>query len=208
MEFAQDIFSPERLGLVTGSRCSPLVPKIRAKAGIDTLARTLAKEIYFQHYDESGGWQTEHGKLCEHSAFEYFNERFLPVEKGRWIKVGDCGGNTDAEGEDFGVDFKCPTSLQNWLNSLYDGVTEGEYYNQAQMYMYLTGKPKWIIASFLMETNWMSDNGLTYPVDQNKRMIINEVTANEKWVEKMLTNLPKCIKLRNYYHECLKIKFG
>jgi len=208
MEFAQDIFSPERFGLVTGSRCSPLVPKVSAKAGIDTLARTLAKELYFQHYDESGGWQTEHGKNMEHSAFEYFNERYLSVEKGRWIVKGDCGGNTDAEGEDFGVDFKCPTSLQNWLNSLYDGVTDGEYYNQAQMYMYLTGKPKWIIASFLMETDWMGQNGLTYPVDVNKRMILNEVTASSEWVDKMLTNLPTCIQLRNYYYECLKVKFG
>lgn len=207
-QLAQDIFSPERYGLVTGSRCSPLVPKRSAEKGMDTLARTLAKERYFRHYDEIETWQMQHGKLCEHSAFEYWNTRYETVEKGRWVMDGDIGGNTDAEGETFGVDFKCPTSLQNWLNFLYEPITDGDYYDQAQLYMILTGKEKWVVAAFLMETDWMSNNGLTYPIDANNRMILNEILPNEEWEKKLFANLPKVIDLRDQYISLLKFKFG
>lgn len=207
-QLAQDIFPPERYGLVTGSRCTPLVPKRSAEKGMDTLARTLAKERYFQYYDELETWQMEHGKMNEHPAFEYWNEMYEPIQKGRFIMDGDIGGSTDAEGEDFGVDFKCPTTLENWLNFLYEPITDGIYYNQAQLYMILTGHKRWVVAAYLMETDWMSTQGLKYPVSESNRIILNEIIPDQEWIDKFYSNLPKVIELRDQYVSLLKFKFG
>lgn len=203
MLLATDTFTQERFGLITGSRCSPLVPKRSAEVGQKTLAKLLAKERVFEFHDERGTWQTEHGKMSEQFAFEHYEKYFdNQIVKGRWIAKGEIGGSTDAEAEGYGVDFKCPTSLQAWLDYL-EGI-EDEQYNQAQLYMLITGKPKWVVASYLIETQFMTDNGLVYPVSEANRMILNEVEANSEWVEKFNTNLPRVVDLRNQYIELYK----
>jgi hypothetical protein len=205
MLLATDTFPQERFGLVTGSRCSSLVPKRSADVGQRTLAKWLAKERVFEFHDERNTWQTEHGKLAEQFAFEHYEKYFdNQITKGRWIAKGDIGGSTDAEADAYGVDFKCPTSLQGWLDYL-EGIDDDQY-NQAQLYMVLTGKPKWVIASYLIETQFMTDNGLVYPVEESKRMILNEVEASAEWVEKFNSNLPKVVELRNEYIELYKTR--
>ena len=117
MNLAIDTFPKERFGLVTGSRCSPLVPKRSAEVGQISLAKELANEMYFQFYDEHSTWQTEHGKMGEFYALEHFRTYFdETIESGRWIGQEFIGGSTDAECKDYGVDFKCPTTLQGWTD--------------------------------------------------------------------------------------------
>lgn len=208
MELAIDTFPQERFGLVTGSRCSTLVPKRSAEVGQRTLAKQLAKERYFQFHDEFGNWRTEHGKMCEHFAMEHFREYHdESIKPGRWWMRGDIGGSTDAETEPYGVDFKCPTSLQGWLDYYTDGISDDEF-NQCQHYMMGTGKDTWLIAAFLMETQFMTDNGLTYPVKEDKRMILVEVKASDEWRDKFNSNLPKVVSLRDEIIEQYKLKFS
>lgn len=209
MNLAIDTFPTERFGLITGSRCTPLFPKRSAEVGQRTLAKQLANELYFQFYDEFENWQTEHGKLAEHFAFEHFVKYHdKDLKEGRWIKNGECGGSTDAEGADYGVDFKCPTSLEKFTNYLFDGVDDDQK-NQCQMYMWLTGKSKWLIAPYLVETNMMAINGLVYPInDDSKRMILIEVEKDPTWEERLNLAAPKVIAMRDEYLEMLKLKFG
>jgi len=207
MILAIDIFPPERFGLVTGSRCSSLVPKRSAEVGQRTLAKQLANEKFFQFYDEMNTWQTEHGKMAEHFAHEHFIKYHdAYIEKGRWISEGDCGGSTDAEAKDYGVDYKSPTTLENWTEYLYDGISDKEH-NQCQLYMKLTKKDRWLIGAYLTETQKMNDNGLTYPVKEENRMIIIEVVSDKSWVEKFESNLPNVIEIRDHCLEMLKLKF-
>lgn len=208
MNFAADKFSPERFGIITGSRCSPLVPIKSAEKGLDTLAKHLANEMYFEFYDEFGNWQTEHGTMAEQFAHQHYQKYFDEnIQEGRWLKVGDIGGNTDAEAEDYGVDYKCPTSLNKWLDYLYSGVDKSQF-DQCQHYMMLTGKKRWKIAAYLLETLWMSDNGLTYPVPHEKRMIVTEVKQSEAWVEQFNNSLPMVVQMREIYHNKLIEQFG
>lgn len=207
MNLAIDQFPEERFGLITGSRCSPLFPKRDAEKGQRTLARELANEMYFRFYDEFGNKHTEHGSMAETFAFDYFREHYdEEIKPGRWIKRGHCGGSTDAELPDYGIDFKCPTSLSKWLDYLYDPI-DSQHENQCQMYMYLTGKPKWIIGAYLVETEWMSNQGLVYPVPQNKRMIIKEVLPQLDWENRLKENGEKVIQWRNENLEILKLQF-
>lgn len=207
MNLAIDTFPAERFGLITGSRCTPLFPVRDAEKGQRTLARELANEMFFQFYDEFGNKDTEHGTMAEAFAFEHFQEHHdTSIEKGRWIRKGDCGGSTDAELSDYGVDFKCPTKLSKWLEYVYNGVSS-EQVNQCQMYMYLTGKDKWVIAAYLQETQWMSDNGLRYPVPENKRMILKEVFKSIEWQDKLHVAVPRVIEWRNENLEILKLQF-
>jgi len=197
----------QRKGLITGSRCAPLVPKRSAEKGIDTLARVLAREMYFDWHESATTEATEHGNVYEQDAFRYYNENIQPIQPGRWIQKGFCGGSTDAEGDGFGVDFKCPFTLDGWLNKLYD-EPDDIYYHQAQMYMYLTEKPIWYIAYYLTETLRMNNNSDTYPVDWSKRMIIHPIHADADWVDRMLSAAPKVIELRDMYLTKLEQKFG
>jgi hypothetical protein len=121
---------------------------------------------------------------------------------------GNCGGSTDAENpkQKYGIDFKCPTSLNKWLEYLYDGVSN-EQFHQCQMYMHLTGYDKWVIAAYLVETQYMVDNGLTYPVAHDKRTIIVEVERDTTWSERLAVIAPKIIAKRDEYVEILKMKF-
>ena len=208
MNLAIDQFTEERFGLVTGSRCSPLFPlRGDGEKGQRTLARELASEMYFKFYDEFGNRHTEHGTMAEAFAFEYYGENFDgEIEKGRWVRKGSCGGSTDAEAKLYGVDFKCPTSLHKWLDYLYLPI-DHEQEQQCQMYMYLTKKENWKIAAFLQETQFMSDNGLTYPVPQNKRMIVVNVPRQSDWVQRLSETLPKVITWRDEYYAILKKQF-
>jgi hypothetical protein len=206
--FAIDTLSPKRLGLITGSRCTPLFPKRDAEKGMKTLAMQLANEKYWGYVDEVTTWQMEHGKLAEHFGIEHFRRHIDPtIKEGRFIQKGECGGTTDAECEGYGVDIKSPTSLQKWTEYLYYGISD-EQFNQCQMYMYLTGFRRWVIAAFLIETNFMSDNGLIYPVDEDKRMICVDVYASDEWVEKLHPQVEKVVLMREDFVSKLERKFG
>ena len=115
MELAADIFPPERLGLITASQCHVLMATKGLGQMADTYARQLAMQRVFHHYDEIGTWQTEHGQYAEHEALQharmYWNAK---LEKPKFIANGLFGGSPDAVADDFGCDFKCPTSMQKW----------------------------------------------------------------------------------------------
>ena len=76
------------------------------------------------------------------------------------------------------------------------------------MYMYLTGKPKAEIAAYLCETQFMSDNGLTYPVPDEKRMIIVPVLKDPTWEMRLQFILPGFIQVRDAFLEKLKQEFN
>ncbi len=202
-------FDEKRYGLVTASRCSPLVPKRDAKAGMVTLAKQLAQEMFFRFRDDnSGTWQTEHGNLGEEFALAHYHQYYdSEIKKGRFIFNGEIGGTTDAETLTYGVDFKCPTSLEKWLDYIYEGIDSSQY-NQCQLYMRLTGFDTWKICAFLLETTRMSDNGDVYPIPYEKRMVIIDVKADKEWNEKFDSNLPEVIRMRDEYFELLKQKFS
>ncbi len=207
--FAVDIFDPNRLGKITGSRCTPLFPKKSAEVGQHSLAKELASELYWQFYDEStGNRHTEHGKFAERSAFEHFQRHYdKSIVQGRWRQEGECGGTTDAEANDYGIDFKCPTSMSKWLDYLFTGI-DTDQYNQCQMYMWLKKVDLWKISAYLLETNWMAENGLVYPVPHDKRMIIIDVKADLEWREKLDPAVKNVISLRDMYYQKLVAKFG
>ena len=209
MLLAIDHFPMERFGLVTGSKCSVLFPlRGDGKVGQRTYAKTLANEKFFQFYDERGTWQTEHGKMAEHFAFlhyqKYINDS---LTEGIFLTKGDCGGSTDALRDDRVVDFKCPTTLNGWLDYLHDPLSK-EQRDQMQMYMYLTGLNLAEIAAYLCETQFMSDNGLTYPVPEEKRMIIVTVLKDETWEARLKEPLEYVVGLRDEFTEKLKKEFN
>jgi hypothetical protein len=74
--------------------------------------------------------------------------------------------------------------------------------------MYLTGKEQSEIAAYLTETQFMTDNGLTYPVPEEKRMIIVKVMRDPKWEERLNEQLPFVVEMRDKYIEILKAKFN
>jgi hypothetical protein len=93
------------------------------------------------------------------------------------------------------------------LSYLYDGVSN-EQHHQAQMYMYLTGYNRWVVAAYLVETQFMSDNGLTYPIPHDQRTILVEVLRDYTWAERLDAIIPKIIEKRDSYVEILKLKFN
>ncbi len=208
MDLAIDKFDPERFGLITGSKCSVLFPIKSAKVGQDTYARQLANEKYFRFYDEKSTWQTDHGNWNEHGAFEYFqkgNDKNL--QKGCFVKSGDFGGTCDALGDNYGVDFKCPTTLEGFIDYLHDSI-DNQQLQQAQMYMHLFKKDYWKVAVYLTETFKMSEMGLVYPVPADKRMIIIDIKKQEIWGERLLENAKPVIRDRDMYYEKLVEHFG
>jgi len=201
-------FDIERFGLVTGSKCSVLFPlKGDGKVGQRTYAKQLANEMFFNYYDEVGSWETEHGKFAEEFAFQYYMDHInRDVKKGSWFKNGECGGTTDALAYDRVIDFKCPTTLKGWLDYIHEPLKK-EQRDQLQMYMYLTGKPHAEIAAFLLETDFMSNQGKQYPVPLDKRMIIVQVDKDPGWEKELNVVLPGVIKMRDEFIEQLKTKF-
>jgi hypothetical protein len=207
-DFAIDKFNKERFGLVTGSKCAVLFPdRGNGEAGMTTYAKELANQLYFKTYDEISTWQTEHGKLCENSAFEYYYDYInSDIEKGDWIKRKECGGTMDAVRPDRVVDFKAPCSLTKWLDYLHLPLSKDQIH-QGQMYMYLTGLDLFEIAAYLEETQFMSDNGLTYPVPHNKRMIIVKLEKDPVWEDRLNDSLPFVIGKRDGFLQNLKAYF-
>lgn len=209
MHLAIDTFPKERFGLITGSKCSVLFPdKGDGKVGMRTYAKTLANEKYFKYYDEFSTWQMQHGDMGEHFAFIHFQE-FInkSVFKGEFVYEGDCGGSPDYEVEEYGIDFKCPTTLEKWLDYFHNGISKDQYH-QCQMYMHLRKKNLWKIAAYLTETQFMNDNGLTYPVPETKRMILFDVKQDPEWSVKLNEVAPSVIKQRDEFFDKLKVKFG
>jgi hypothetical protein len=210
MNFAIDTFPKERFGLVTGSTCSVLFPqKGEGKKGLDTYAKKLANEMFFNFYDEFSNWKTEHGKMGEHFAFMHY-EKYIDsgIKPGRFIQKLYCGGTTDAEVSGVkGVDFKCPTTLAKWLDYLHEPLDKKQL-DQCQMYMYLSGLTAWEIAAYLTESQFMNDNGLTYPVPEEKRMIIIQVKKDCTWEDSLMAVLPTVIAKRNIYLETLQNHFN
>ena len=76
------------------------------------------------------------------------------------------------------------------------------------MYMWLKKVDLWKISAYLLETNWMAENGLVYPVPHDKRMIIIDVKADLEWREKLDPAVKNVISLRDMYYQKLVAKFG
>jgi hypothetical protein len=206
---ANDIFDPKRYGLITGSKCSVLFPKRSAEVGQRQYAKELANNMYFRFYDDTSTWQTEHGHLSESSAFEYYQTYFDKKAELHppFVAFQEWGGSADSISEDCGIDFKCPTTLKGWLDYLHEGIDDQQYH-QAQMYMMLYHRSVWYICAYLLETSRMADNGMTYPVPYNKRMIRIKVEKEEGWFEKLEAITPKIIEMRDKFYNELKTQFN
>lgn len=173
--------SEKRYGLITGSQCHVLFPKRKNEQTQITYAKELAKQKVFRYYDEVNTWQIEHGYMGEYVAMEWFqNNVDSNAIKPDFVSIGEFGGSADCITEIYGVDFKCPTSLGNWLDYLTDGISDQQYH-QAQMYMHLYNKPLWKVIAYLAETERMNEMGETYPIDQDKRAIVIEVHKDDNW---------------------------
>jgi hypothetical protein len=208
MILAIDQFPAERFGLVTGSTCTPLFPKRSAEVGLKNLAKKLASERYFRFYDEVSTWQMEHGHMAETFAEEFCQKHHdITVSSGSFIQKGDCGGSLDAESDECVWDWKSPTSLHGWLDYMHDGMSDAQK-NQLQMYMYLTGKKKAKIGAFLIETNFMNDNGLVYPVPEDKRMIVVTLDKDPTWEDRLNEGLPRLVQMRDELIAELQAAFG
>jgi hypothetical protein len=73
--------------------------------------------------------------------------------------------------------------------------------------MYLWDLPEWIIAAYLEETQFMSSNGLTYPVPHNKRMITVAISRDNEWKDKLQEPLAFVVRSRNEHLAKLKVHF-
>lgn len=201
-------FDPKRFGLITGSTCSVMFPKKSAKVGQETYGKKLATQKYFKYYDEASSWQTEHGNDHEHEAFEHYQSQYhASITKGMFMCQGDWGGTCDALHNDYGLDFKCPTSLQGFLDYLHDGIDEQQYH-QAQMYMFLFDKSLWKVCIYLTETQRMTEMGNTYPVPHDKRMIIIDVPKDPEWSVRLKSETPNIVSIREKYYNALVSRFG
>lgn len=207
MNFSIDTFPPERFGRISGSRCSPLVPIKDAKVGMISLAEGLAGERYWQTYDEVNTWEMEHGKMAEHFAHEHYKKFYDEnIQAGEFGYEGELSWSTDAESDYYGVDYKCPTSRKGFERYLYKGLKKEEI-DQCQFYMMVTKKPLWKICAYLTEHERMTDNGLTYPIPENQRMLIFDVEPNQDWRDKFWSNHDFVINQRDIFIEMLKLKF-
>ena len=209
MDLAIDKFDKRRFGLITGSVCSVMFPdKGNGEKGMSSYASELAIRKYFKYYDEISTWQMQHGCMNEHEAFTFYQNSYdFNLEKGLWKDVGEYGGTCDALSADYGVDFKCPTSLDGWLDYIFTGISKQQY-NQCQMYMLLFDKPLWKVCAYLTETEWMIQRELSYPVPADKRIILVEVQRNLEWEERLIKNTPFVIEEREKYYQILCDQFG
>lgn len=203
-------FDPKRFGLITGSKCAVLHPeKGNGMTGQKTYAKELANNMYFRFYDEQGSWQTEHGKDFESEAYVYYHEKFdkSAVHKPPFIVLDQFGASGDCLCDEYGVDFKCPTTLNKWLDYIHIGIDKDQFH-QAQMYMMLYEKDEWKICAFLAETHKMTENGITYPVPQDKRMISVNVKKDEDWMDKTHEASKFVIEQRDIFYNNLINQFG
>ncbi len=208
MDLANDKFDKNRFGLITGSACSVLFPERSGQVGQITYAKKLANQRYFRFYDEVSTWQMQHGNMNEHAAFEFYKENYdFNIEKGRFVQDGDWGGTCDSEAKVYGLDFKCPTSLEAWLEYIHVGIDKQQW-NQAQMYMFLFKKELWKVCAYLTETEWMLNRELYYPVSEDKRMIIVDVEKDPTWENRLKENSPFVINERDKFYKILCNQFG
>jgi hypothetical protein len=203
-----DIFDKNRFGLITGSGCHILFPKRSAEVGQTTYARQLAINMYFRYYDNISNWRTEHGNLSESSGFEYYQQHYdkNAIYNPPFMHTTYHGGQLDAISDEYVLDIKAPTTLDSWLKYFFNGIDDQQYH-QMQMYMMLSGKKKARICAYLLETDYMANNGEQYPVDYDKRMIIVEVEKEEGWEDKLNAITPKIITMRDEFYEKLKTQF-
>ena len=208
MELAVDKFHPERYGHITGSKAYILMPESgKVVEGMRTYAKQLAKERYFQYYDEVSTWQMEHGNQSESYALAHWRKYVNPdLQEGYFKRIGELAGTCDHICDDYLVDSKCPVSMENWLNYLYEGVSKQQYH-QGQMYCYLFDRPRIIFGAYLCETNRMSDYGLVYPVPESQRLIQIEVVSDPNWIDKFMLMAEKVIAMRDEYIELLTERF-
>lgn len=191
--------SEKRYGKITGSQVHILFPKRSNPKTFDSYARTLAKEKVFRFRDEASTWQMEHGHMGEELAFAWFKENvdggaFKPdyIEKGEFGASVDCISSLE-----YGVDFKCPTTLEKWLSYL-DGIDDQQYH-QCQHYMFMWKMNEWKILAYLTETIKMIDNGDFYPIPDDKRMIEFSVKKDPLWENQLIEKSEKLINLRDSY---------
>lgn len=208
MDLAIDKFDSRRFGLITGSKCSVLFPdRGDGLVGKTSYAKELASQKYHKYYDEFSTWEMEHGNMAEHEAYDYFKSRFdKTCQKVDFVLNGDFGGTADAVCNDYGVDFKAPTSLLKWEDYLFEGISKQQYH-QCQMYMWLYDKKRWVIAAYLTETLRMGEHGLTYPVKEENRMILVEVEKDDEWVDKLKLNSQIVIEKRELFYKQLENHF-
>ncbi len=206
---ANDILDKQRFGLITGSKCHVLFPKKSAEVGQRTYAKQLANEMYFEYYDNTSTWQMEHGNNAESSAFEYYCDNFdRNIDyKPPFAKNGNFGGSADAVADVYGIDFKCPTSLEKWLDFIHEPLPKEHFY-QCQMYMFLYNKPLWKIVAYLIETEKMSNSGEVYPVKHNERMICVNVIRDNNFEAELLEKSEPVIKMRDEFYAKLIEQFG
>jgi hypothetical protein len=209
MDLANDKFDKERFGLITGSACSVLFPdKGDGKVGMKSYAKKLANNMYFRFYDEASTWQMQHGNMNEHEGFTYFQNTYdFNLEKGEWKRKGNFGGTSDALSIKYGADIKCPTSLEKWLDYIHEGVDKQQY-SQAQMYMHLFNKESWKICAYLTETEWMIQRELTYPVSEDKRMIVVDIVKDVNFENRLQENSLFVISERDKFYKTLCEQFG
>ena len=202
-------FDEKRFGLITGSKCAVLHPKRSAEVGQKTYAKQLANQMYFRFYDEQGTWQTQHGKDFEAEAYVFLHENIdkSAIHKPAFIARAWFGGSADCICDEYGVDFKCPTTLEKWLDYLHIGI-ESDQYHQCQMYMMLYQKEQWKICAYLTETFKMTEQGLRYPVPHDKRMIQIVVDKDPNWELQTYTNAAPVIEARDFYFNKLVKFFG
>ena len=208
MELAIDKFHPERLGCITGSKAHILMPESgKVVQGMQTYAKQLAKERYFQHYDEVSSWQMEHGNQSEPYALAHWRKYVNPdLQDGYFKRIGELAGTCDHICDDYIVDSKCPVTMEKWLDYLYDGINKQQYH-QGQMYCFLFNRPRIIFGAYLCETNRMSDYGLVYPVPESQRLIQIEVVSDPNWIDKFMPMAEKVIAMRDEYIELLSERF-
>lgn len=207
--FSIDILSPDRLGKVTASRCDVLFPARDAKKGIDNLAWELANEYLFGYTDTVSTWQTEHGLNNEYHAEKHY-EQYYGGFGSRPDPIIDHA-NQIAGSPDYldithncGCDWKCPTSYANWSEWMRPGFELSKnYYYQAQFYMFITGATLWKVCAYLTETLKMVDNGLVYPITEEKRMIVIPVEPDKVFFDSLIERVRPVIEKRNEYIEVI-----
>ena len=204
----EEKFDPRRAGKITGSQVHLLFTKRDNKASQLTYAKHLANELFFGEIKSPETWQMAHGNDGERLAHNYFTEffDFNVQEKPAFFEKGIFGGTPDAISTTYGIDYKCPTSLEKWLDYLHDGISHQQYH-QCQMYMWLTGLKLWKICAFLVETTYMENDNKSYDIPYDKRMILINVEFDENWSDELEEKAKFIIEQRDIYFENLKNQF-
>lgn len=199
-------FDSERCGKITGSMVHILFPKRDNPKSKETYAKHLANEMFFGEIQTGETWQTEHGNDGESMAHIHFTTYydFDAIQKPGFFEKGFFGGTPDAISTDYGIDYKCPTSLEKWLDYLHEGI-DTQQWHQCQMYMWLTGLKHWKICAFLIENKFQ---GQAYPVPTEQRMIVKDIAFDEYWANEIEEKAKPIIDMRDIYFNNLKMAFN